>query len=702
MSWKRTFNAPTTGLYQVVLPFEPGEWETMPITTSYAVPYSWHPDGTVRRVASYWDVQTAGTVTIDPDNLTVPDIIHELPVPEEITLHQEGDSSWHFTVNPNDWVETNIGLAAHRYYEGRPLNATRSSDFGVHAHALYWAGELVRLEIRWIACNPNDPIRRNYPFGSVWVGNDWDYHYGETIGDKMSRPWREDKLIYAVCNEWEDHGCGSNGVDYTKVEGGNVSDIFASVDYKKTIPWWESFWAQPHAAGSGGMHAGFGVCRLEIAAGLQAKNPNVWPALHYLGQEFITAQYHLIDSNAEPLEYPLNYPHSWSTILGGARGDLPHFGKGADAEPVTAPNHGTEPNSHMRSHTLSSIMEFAPTPMYHEELAGFRANAILNIYDGEERAYARTGYGALSILPFAQGSLRTELIDFISGRLRFFLTEYKKAGYRAHREDGPADKWIPGKKVFLPWQDQMFFGHVWSCHKSGYPELELTEDELNTATLTMKWFVDNCWQIGSDGHWQTSYATATDLSEHVWTDFGTGAQGIAGLEIVADYPRTALILADASSSPEYHRWYPQRPDSVPLPPVDPTIKAEPNPVMPEQGLLITYTNLAHKNETLNMHAVADTGDEAYVPITLNAAGVAVFRYTIPNAGWSSLLVAVSVDGKTISTTVTVLPYTIRVSERDMLALKATIENLKSVTVEGVYPYTLSLTELVNKIIDEAV
>ena len=65
-----------------------------------------------------------------------------------------------------------------------------------------------------------------------------------------------------------------------------------------------------------------------------------------------------------------------------------------------------------------------------------------------------------------------------------------------------------------------------------------------------------------EGRWQSSYASAVDLSEHVWTDFGTSAQGLAGLEPIADYPRAAEIIADALKNPEGHRWIVQRPGSV--------------------------------------------------------------------------------------------------------------------------------------------
>jgi hypothetical protein len=559
MSWERTYQAPEPGTYQVTLPFHPGEWESAPINTSYAIPYSWHPDGTVRRVTFYHEPEV-GEVKIDSGaNWT--DMSYELSPPPYVELAQAEGPENLFPVPADEWVETNTGVVATRTYTGRPSNQAKDCDFAVSVNAFYWKGVMKRLEVRWTGCNPDDPIRRNFPFATTWIGEpptSNDQIWGITIGDKMSFPWRDDKVIYAVCNEWEGHACGSNGVDYTRVQGGSLQEIHAGVATKNSLPWWESFWIQPNSAGSGGMHAGFGVCRLAIAAALQAKETTAWPALHYLGQECMTAQYHLTDSAGQILEYPLDHPHSWSTTLGGARGDLPHFGKTVDAEEVTAPNHGTEPNSHMRAHTLSSIMEIAPTPMYAEEF-GFRAQAILNIYGGEERAYARVGYGVLEILPFVQGQLRADLLAFASGRMRYQLAEYKKAGYRAHREDGPADKWIPGKKVFLPWQDGMLFGHIWACHLSGYPELKLTEDELTTVDLTTKWLVDNCWRWNEqEGRWQGSYASAVDLSEHVWTDPGTSAQGLAGLEPIKDYPRAAQILSNSGVA-DMDRWYPQRP-----------------------------------------------------------------------------------------------------------------------------------------------
>lgn len=37
----------------MALPFHPGEWRASPLKVAEAVPYSWHPDGTVRRVAFF-------------------------------------------------------------------------------------------------------------------------------------------------------------------------------------------------------------------------------------------------------------------------------------------------------------------------------------------------------------------------------------------------------------------------------------------------------------------------------------------------------------------------------------------------------------------------------------------------------------------------------------------------------------------------
>ena len=111
----------------------------------------------------------------------------------------------------------------------------------------------------------------------------------------------------------------------------------------------------------------------------------------------------------------------------------------------------------------------------------------------------------------------------------------------------------------------MFFGHVAACHLSGYETLQLTEDELLTATKSMRWFVDNCWQQQADGSWQSPYASASDLTVHAWSgDPGIFGQGIAGLELVKDYPKAKKILDWwKGTTDEWHppdRWMPRRPD----------------------------------------------------------------------------------------------------------------------------------------------
>ena len=575
MSWTRTFDAPVVGVYQVVLPFHPGEWEQDPITGSYAVTYSWHPDGTVRRVAFYLNVNTPGLVTVTAHS----DPVLDLPGPPSLRIHQDFDQ-WQFLLAGLVWDKVNAGVLALRGYVGRLLNENGNRcEFGVSAKVVYYGGREVLTEIRLTGCQPLWPTQRNWPLQRVTLNGQEILGdvTPETVGDQMSVVYRDDKIVYAICNEWEGHACGSNGVDYTKVKGGNSTEIIGAAASHSGRAWYDAFWGHPYHGPSGGLHGEFGVCRIDVAAGVQDKSLGVWPALHALCSEWTSSPYHLIDESGEVLVNGLDYPNSWSTVLGQPdrfKHPYPIYGKSKDAERPDVYGRVPEDNAHVRSHALSCIMEFAPTPLYLEEVTRFRAETLLNIYSGEERAYARVGGTGLETLPFITGGLRARMLSFLSGRMRWLLSEAKRVGYRNWRNDGPRDIWIPGKKVFLPWQMGMFFGHVWAAHLSGYPELELTMDERNTVMLTMDWLTDNTWRQLSDGSWNHAYATAVDLTDHHWGDFGIAAQSIAGLECISEHPRAKLILAWFSQSAEADRWYPVRPGPVVDPPPPPPATVE--------------------------------------------------------------------------------------------------------------------------------
>ncbi len=569
--WERTFTPAAAGLYQVVLPFHPGQWEANPLDVPEAVPYSWHPDGTVRRVVFYREVtqeEVNTTVVVEPSMMQT-EPARELPTPPSITVNQ-GQSQWIFSTdyssNRNAWEVWNVGPLATRRMRTRLTNEYNNRcDFGISVFETLWKGKRVRLEIRLTGCQPSDPIARNWPLaGGVFLDNSEimvPFNRAK-IGDEMCAWHRFDTVRYAVCNEWGGHACGSNGVDYTRVTGGNAGEVLKAADRHKQQPWWDADWGHPFSGPSTGMHGEFGVCRLDIADAVQNRREEVWPALHGLCTEWLSSPYHLIDADGHILKHPLNYPQSWSTVLGQPDRDrhpYPIYGKARNAESADTRGRVPEDNAHIRSHALSCILEFAPTGLYLEEVTGFRAQAILNLFAGEERAYARTNATALEIVPYVRDGLRQQLLDFISQRMRFQLDQHKNAGYRSPRADGPRDSWVPGKKVFLPWQTGMMFGSFWTAHLSGYENLRLTRDEINTVRSTMLWIVDNTWRQNSDGSWQHAYASAVDLSEHNWGGGGIGDQGLAGLEAIADTPRAAQILAWARAQPGHHRWFPQRP-----------------------------------------------------------------------------------------------------------------------------------------------
>jgi len=568
--WQRTFTPKAAGLYQVVLPFYPGEWEADPLDVPEAVPYSWHADGTVRRVAFFrWvgENEVNKTSIIEASMLQT-EPIHELPPPPSITIDQ-GHWKWIFRTdygtNRNAWQVWNVGPLATRRMKLRVRNEYGNRcDFGISAFETLWRGTRVRLEIRLTACKPGHPTARNWPlFGGVYLDRAeiMTQFSNAKVGDEMCAWHRYDTVRYAVCNEWKGHLCGSNGVDYTKATGGSSDDVIRSVDRHKQQPWWGANFGHPEYGPSTGMHGDFGVCRLEIADAVQKQREDVWPALHALCTEWLSSPYHLIDTEGQILRQPLDYPQSWSTVLGQpdrGRHPYPIYGKTRQAEEADTKGRVPEDNAHIRSHALSCILEFAPTALYLEEVTGFRAQALLNIYGGEERAYARTNATALEIVPFVSGELRQKLLDFISDRMRFQIALHKQAGYRSPRADGPRNSWIQGKKVFLPWQTGMMFGAFWAAHLSGHEKLRLTNDEINTVRRTMTWIVNNTWRQNPDRSWQHAYASAVDLSEHNWGGAGIAEQGLAGLEAIIDIPRAIQILVWAGKQPGVDRWFPRR------------------------------------------------------------------------------------------------------------------------------------------------
>jgi hypothetical protein len=584
-TWQHSFSAPTKGIYQVVLPFKSGEWEKDPIGASFFLPYATHPDASTSRVALIFELPK-GTYNLNPNEIKklivdgiIPDTVTPLPPPPELVVNQ-GSPQWAFSTNhPGNkwkWVTLNRGLVAHRLWAGRMTNgpwgegATNRCDFGLRIWLLYWRGQLVRTEILLIGCQPNQALERNWPLtGGVFLdGTEIMTRFARgSIGDFMCAWHRDDKLTYQVCDNWAGHHTGSHQVDYTKVRGGDFARLLGEAERRKTRPWWEAFWGHALGGGSSGMHGDFGVCRLDVAAGMQAKDTRLGPALHELCNEWLSAPYHIIDSEGFILRQEMlgggQYGgQSWSLGMGELdfRCAWPQYGKTQNAEKPIYNGRTSEAASHMRSNGLACLLEFAPTPMFLEEVAGHRVQNMLKIYNGEERAYARHLATGIESLPFVRGPERQRLIKFLSDRMRSKISAYKAAGYRAYRADGPWDQWIPGKKIFLPWQDQMLLGAIWNAHLSGW--LPLTMDEQLTVKKTVQWFVDVCWRKVGDA-WESPYVTASDLSEHVWSgDPGIFGQGIAALEVLKDYPKAKTILEWWATSPSpWHpadRWVPKR------------------------------------------------------------------------------------------------------------------------------------------------
>ncbi len=574
MTWTRTFDAPAPGIYQVVLPFQPGEWQDDSARAGdlAAFPYSWHPGGEVRRVLAVVEAQASGFQEITLASLGgYP--ASELPAPPNVEIRQlaQGDQ-WNFsTPSSSGWITVGGSSLAARLLRTRLTNDHGNlCDFGVSVHEMFWKGARVLLEIRLTGCQPDHPIETNWPiWGGVWLdGSEMMLEVNrEVIGDRMCIWHRDVSLRYAVCDQWAGHASGGNGVDYTKVLGGSSSNLIAGAAWRRTRAWWEAGFWHPNMGRSTGIHGDFGVADPDVADAVRSRlnSDEVLRSLHVLCEEYLNSPYHLLKSDGQILEQTLDYPRSWSIQLGEQNGDYPHYGKVQNANSPDTRGRSSEDNSHVRSNSLACIMEFAPTPMYSEEVVGFRHQALLNMHGGEERAFGRVGATCLEILPFVAPRDRTGLLDLISSRMRFVIQVAKDAGYRSWREEGPQDRWIPDKVVFFPWQMSLMFGHFWAAHLSGYEALRLTDDEVNTVKLTATWLVDNTWRKNPNGSWNHAYASAVDLSEHSWGGGGISLQGVAGLEpVAADSERAKEILAVMSFGP-FYRWYPQRPDPAQAP-----------------------------------------------------------------------------------------------------------------------------------------
>ena len=610
-AWSRTFEATQTGVHLVVLPFAAGVWDADPLTASYAVPYKFHPDGTVSRVKVYINVTSTGTQTITPD--AEPEIIHTLQPRADLIIEQTNDTHWVFSLDENEdgWDELNLGLIATRVWSGRPVNPASGNncDFGVRVWLTYYAGALVSTEIVLYASLPQVEIQRNYPLLSLtWGGvpiladvmTDLAATNGTKVGDLFAIPYRDDTLIYAICNEWAGHGVGPFGVDYTLVSGGTSARLISDLAKHEADEWYAS-WGHPPASGSSGDAHDFGVCHIDAAAAFNDNDSDALRALHSLCSDWLTRPQHILKADGSIGQPRENHDQTWVTVMAEDRGKCytagtlprcPHgkvawesFFKQGGERPFQ--HGGIVPNSnpprrdpkladngsHMTTNAIQAMLEFAPTDLYQEEFE-FRGEALMHFtgheiefgtatLGGEERAYARVGTEMLACVPYMNATLKALLLTRINQRQKLMLANYKTGFDGTPNRSFRASSGLwPGHTVFLPWQDGLLLAHIWAAHISGHSELVLTADELNTLDLTIKWLAANAWRL-QGGNWQCGYYLDVNLSasesDNQWSN-SIGTQGVEAFQaIVGDATGDAILAWFDANVAETDRWIAQRP-----------------------------------------------------------------------------------------------------------------------------------------------